>query len=40
MIKWFSLVARKIVQGKMKLPIKTQNFMVKHQDDVRKLEVV
>ena len=37
MIKWFSLAARKIVQGKMKLPKQTQNFMDRHQDDVRKL---
>ena len=36
MIKWFSLAARKIVYGKMKLPKQTQ-FMDKHQDDVRKL---
>ena len=27
MIKWFSLAARKIVQGKMKLPKQTQKFM-------------
>ena len=37
MIKWFSLAARKIVQGKMKLPKQTQKFMDRHQDDVRKL---
>ena len=35
MINWFSLAARKIVQGKMKLPKQTQKF--RHQDDVRKL---
>ena len=37
MIKWFSLAARKIVQGKMKLPKQTQKFMDRHQDHVRKL---
>ena len=37
MIKWFSLAARKIVQGKMKLPKQTQKFMYRHQDDVQKL---
>ena len=37
MIKWFSLAARKIVQGTMKLPKQTQKFVVKHQDYVRKL---
>ena len=37
MIKWFSLAARKIVQGKMKLIKQTQKFMDRHQDDVRKL---
>ena len=37
MIKWFSLAAQKIVQGKMKLPKQTQKFMDRHQDDVRKL---
>ena len=37
MIKWFSLAARKIVPGKMKLPKQTQKFMDRHQDDVRKL---
>ena len=37
MIKWFSLAARKIVQGKMKLPKQTKKFMDRHQDDVRKL---
>ena len=31
MIKWFSLAARKIVQGKMKLPKQTQKFMDRHQ---------
>ena len=36
MIKWFSLAARKIVQGKMKLPKQTEK-MDRHQDDVRKL---
>ena len=36
-IKWFSLAALKIVQGKMKLPKQTQKFMDRHQDDVRKL---
>ena len=37
MIKWFSLAARKIVQGKMKLHKQTQKFKDIHQDDVRKL---
>ena len=37
MIRWFSLAARKIVQGKIKIPKQTQNFMDRHQDDVRKL---
>ena len=37
MIKCFSLAARKIVQGKMKLPKQTQKFMDRHQDDVQKL---
>ena len=37
MIKWFSLAARKVVQGKMKLPKQTQKFMSRHQDDVQKL---
>ena len=37
MIKWFSLAARQIVQGKMKLPKQTQKFMDRHQDDVRKV---
>ena len=37
MIKWVSLVAQKIVEGKMKLPKQTQKCMDKHQDDVRKI---
>ncbi len=37
MIKWFSLAARKITEGKMKLPKQTQRFMDKHKEDVRKL---
>ena len=37
MIKWFSLATQKIVQGEMKLPKQTQQFMDRHQDDVRKL---
>ena len=37
MIKWFSLAARKIIEGKMKLPKQTKNFMDRHTDDVRKL---
>ena len=37
MIKWFSLAARKIIEGKMKLPQQTQTFMDRHQNDVRKL---
>ena len=37
MIKWFSLAARKIVDGIMKLPRQTQRFMDQHQSDVRKL---
>lgn len=37
MIKWFSLAARKIVEGKMKLPKQTKKFMEKHKDDLRKL---
>ena len=28
MIKWFSLAARKIVQGKMKLPKQTQKLWI------------
>ena len=35
MIKWFSLAARKIIEGKMKLPKQTKKFHGK--DDVRKL---
>ena len=37
MIKWFSFAARKIIEGKMKLPKQTKNFMARHKDDVRKL---
>ena len=37
MIKWFSSAARKIIEGKMKLPKQTQRFMDRHQHDVRKL---
>ena len=37
MIKWFSLAARKIIEGKMKLPKQTKKFMERHKDDVRKL---
>ena len=37
MIKWFSLAARKIIEGKMKLPKQTKNFMERRKDDVRKL---
>ena len=37
MLKWFSLAARKIIEGKMKLPKQTKNFMERHKDDVRKL---
>ena len=37
MIKWFSLAARKILEGKMKLPKQTQKFMDRHKDDVEKL---
>ena len=36
-INWFSLAARNIVQGKMKLPKQTEKFIDRHQDDVRKL---
>ena len=36
-IKWFSLAAPKITDGKMKLPRQTQRFMHRHQNDVRKL---
>ena len=37
MINWFSLVARKIVEGKMKLPKQTQKFIDRHKDDVKKI---
>ena len=37
MIKWFSLAARKIIEGKMKLPKQTKKFMERHKDDIRKL---
>ena len=37
MIKWFSLAARKIIEGKMKLPKQTKNSMERRKDDVRKL---
>ena len=37
MIKWFSLEARKTLEGKMKLPKQTQKFMDRHKDDVKKL---
>ena len=37
MIKWFSLAARKILEGKMKLPKQTQKFMDRHKDDVKKI---
>ncbi|MCG8079174.1 MAG: hypothetical protein JAY75_23485 [Candidatus Thiodiazotropha taylori] len=37
MIKWFSLAAKKIIEGKMKLPKQTMKFMEKHKDDLRKL---
>ena len=37
MIKWFSLAARKILEGKMKLSKQTQKFMDRHKDDVKKL---
>ena len=37
MIKWFSLAARKIIEGKMKLPKQTKNLMERRKDDVRKL---
>ena len=37
MIKWFSLAARKIIEGKMKLPKQTKKIMERHKDDVRKL---
>ena len=37
MIKWFSLAARKIIEGKMKLPKQTKKFMERRKDDVRKL---
>ena len=37
MIKWFSLAARKIDQGKIKLPKQTKKFMDRQKDDVRKL---
>ena len=37
MIKWFSLAARKIIEGKMKLPKQTKHFMERRKDDVRKL---
>ena len=37
MIKWFSLAARKIIEGKMKLPKQTKNFMERRKNDVRKL---
>ena len=37
MIKWFSLAARKILEGKITLPKQTQKFMDRHKDDVKKL---
>ena len=37
MIKWFSLAARKILEGKMKLSKQTQKFMDRHKDHVKKL---
>lgn len=37
MIKWFSLAARKIAEGKMKLPKQTQKFMDRHKTEIRKL---
>ena len=37
MIKWFSLAAHKIIEGKMKLPRQTQRIMDRHQNDVKKL---
>ena len=37
MIKWFSLAARKILEGKIKLPKRTQKFMDRHKVDVKKI---
>ena len=37
MIKWFYLAARKILEGKMKLPKQTQKIIDRHKDDVKKL---
>ena len=37
MIKWFSLATRKILDGKMKLPKQTQNFMDRHKMDMKKI---
>ena len=34
MIKWCLLAARKIIEGKMKLPKQTKKFMERHKDDV------
>ena len=36
-IKWVSLAARKILEGKMKLLKQTQKFTDRHKDDVKKL---
>ena len=36
MIKWFSLAAQKIVQGKVKLTKQTKKIVDRHQDDVQK----
>jgi hypothetical protein len=37
MLKWFSLAAKKIIDGKIKLPKQTASYMAKHKDDVKKL---
>ena len=39
MIKWFSLVALKIMEGKMKLPKETKIFLDRHKDDVKNEQV-
>ena len=37
MLKWFTLAAKKITDGKIKLPKQTASYMLKHKDDVKKL---
>ena len=36
-LKWFTLVAKNIIENKMKLPKQTTTFMTKHREEIQRL---